>query len=61
MTIEIYLYDYSVDEQDENQFSESVIERRRAESKKTTYYTCCSTFRQNTFTFSEPAEAEFLG
>ena len=59
--IEKDLYDYSVDEQDKNQFSESVIERRRAEGKKTTYYTCCSTFRPNTFTFSEPAEAEFLG
>ena len=59
--IEKDLYDYSVDEQDKNQFSESVIERRRAEGKKTTYYTCCSTNRPNTFTFSEPAEAEFLG
>ncbi|RLE02644.1 MAG: hypothetical protein DRJ13_05350, partial [Bacteroidetes bacterium] len=37
--IEKDLYDYSVDEQDKNQFSESVIERRRAEGKKTTYYT----------------------
>ena len=59
--IEKDLYDYSVDEQDKNQFSESVIERRRAEGKKTTYYTCCSTNRPNTYTFSEPAEAEFLG
>jgi len=59
--IEKDLFDYCVDEQDKNQFSESVIERRRAEGKKTTYYTCCSTNRPNTFTFSEPAEAEFLG
>ncbi len=59
--IEKDLYDYCVDEQSKEQFSHSVIERRRAEGKKTTYYTCCSTNRPNTFTFSEPAEAEFLG
>jgi Glycoside hydrolase 123, catalytic domain/Glycoside hydrolase 123 N-terminal domain len=59
--IEKDLYDYSVDEQSEKQFSSSVVERRRAEGKKSTYYTCCSTHRPNTFTFSPPAEAEFLG
>jgi hypothetical protein len=58
--IEKDLFDYCVDEQSKEQFSQSVIERRRAEGKKTTYYTCCSTHRPNTFTFSEPAEAEFL-
>jgi hypothetical protein len=59
--IEKDLYDYCVDEQSKEQFLQSVIERRRAEGKKTTYYTCCSTHRPNTFTFSAPAEAEFLG
>ncbi len=58
--IEKDLYDYCVDEQSEEQFSKSVVERRRAEGKKSTYYTCCSTNRPNTFTFSAPAEAEFL-
>ena len=58
--IEKDLFDYCVDEQSNEQFSPSVIERRRSEGKKTTYYTCCSTHRPNTFTFSEPAEAEFL-
>ena len=59
--IEKDLYDYCVDEQIKEQFSQSVIERRRAEGKKTTYYTCCSTHCPNTFTFSAPAEAEFIG
>lgn len=38
-----------------------VIESRRKAGKVTTYYTCCTEPRPNTFTFSPPAEAEWLG
>lgn len=41
-------------------FPAETIEKRRAEGKVTTYYTCCTEPRPNTFTFSEPAEAEWL-
>lgn len=54
------LYDYCVGEVDK-QFTPEEVERRRSEGKITTYYTCCSSHRPNTFTFSAPAEAEFLG
>jgi len=37
------------------------IEERRAAGFKTTYYVCCAEERPNTFTFSNPAEATFLG
>ena len=37
------------------------MERRKAEGKKTTVYTCCSTHRPNTFTFSVPAEGAWYG
>ena len=42
-------------------FPAEVIEARRQAGKTTTYYTCCSEPRPNTFTFSPPAEAEWLG
>lgn len=37
-----------------------VVARRRSEGKVTTFYTCCAEAYPNTFTFSNPAEAEFL-
>lgn len=37
------------------------VERRRAEGKVTTYYTCCAEPWPNTFTCSRPAEAEWIG
>lgn len=42
-------------------FPPNVIEARRKAGKVTTYYTCCAEPRPNTFTFSPPAEAEWLG
>lgn len=42
-------------------FTPEEIEERRAASKVTTYYTCCTEPLPNTFTFSQPAEAEWLG
>ena len=41
-------------------FAPEEIEARRKAGKVTTYYTCCTEPRPNTFTFSEPAEAEWL-
>jgi hypothetical protein len=42
-------------------FTPEEIAKRRAEGKVTTYYTCCSEPRPNTFTFSPLAESEWLG
>ena len=42
-------------------YSKQDIEKRRAEGKVTTFYTCCAEPYPNTFTFSAPAEAEWLG
>lgn len=39
---------------------DSVHERRRAEGKMTTMYTCCTEARPNTFLVSAPAEATWL-
>lgn len=43
------------------QFPGKITEQRKKEGKTTTYYTCCSEARPNTFTFSPPAEAEWIG
>ena len=42
-------------------FPVETINARREAGKVTTYYTCCTEPRPNTFTFSPPAEAEWLG
>lgn len=42
-------------------FPAEVIKSRRKAGQVTTYYTCCTEPRPNTFTFSAPAEAEWLG
>ncbi|WP_455673169.1 glycoside hydrolase domain-containing protein [Phocaeicola sp.] len=42
-------------------FPTEVIDARREAGQVTTYYTCCTEPRPNTFTFSLPAEAEWLG
>lgn len=41
-------------------FPAETIRARREAGKVTTYYTCCTEPCPNTFTFSEPAEAEWL-
>lgn len=38
-----------------------VLDARRAAGHKTSFYTCCGPERPNTFTFSPPAEAAFMG
>lgn len=42
-------------------YPSQLLEQRKKEGKITTYYTCCTEARPNTFTFSPPAEAEWLG
>lgn len=38
----------------------SLLEERRAAGRKTTFYVCCGPAAPNTFTFSPPAESEWL-
>lgn len=42
-------------------FSEKTLKKRRAKGNVSTYYTCCEEPYPNTFTFSPPAESEWLG
>lgn len=46
---------------DEFHFSREELEDRAREGKVSTFYVCCGPTRPNTFTFSPPAEAEWLG
>ncbi|HHT22400.1 MAG TPA: DUF4091 domain-containing protein [Bacteroidales bacterium] len=41
-------------------YTEAEVARRRAEGKVTTFYTCCTESYPNGFTFSPPAESEWL-
>lgn len=41
--------------------SGSLLAKRKAAGMITTFYTCCTEAKPNTFTFSAPAEAEWLG
>ncbi len=52
------LYDYCIPIA--SKFPADVKDARLKEGKKTTYYTCCTEGKPNTFTFSPPAEAEWL-
>lgn len=42
-------------------FTREMLAKRRQEGRRTTFYVCCGPYRPNTFTFSPPAEAEWLG
>lgn len=42
-------------------FSEKIKRERKAANKVTTYYTCCAESHPNTYTFSNPAEATWIG
>lgn len=59
--IEADLYDYCIALDQAELLPKEVFARRKAEGKKTTVYTCCSTHRPNTFTFSVPAEGSWYG
>ena len=59
--IETDLYDYCIALDQAELLPQEVFARRKAEDKKTTIYTCCSTHKPNTFTFSVPAEGAWYG
>ena len=59
--IEADLYDYCIALDQAELLPQEVFTRRKAEGKKTTIYTCCSTHKPNTFTFSVPAEGAWYG
>lgn len=54
---EIYDYCLSTDQV----FPTDALKRRKEEGKISTYYTYCADTKPNTFTFSEPAEAAWIG
>ena len=57
--IEADLYDYCL--AFNHNFPEETKAAREKAGKKSTVYTCCSEARPNTFTFSPPAEASWIG
>lgn len=57
--IEKDIYDYSIGFADH--FDSAVLQGRIEKGLPTTYYTSCVEGHPNTFTFSSPAEAEWLG
>lgn len=57
--IDKHIYDYCVLMNDG--FPEGVVEKRRADGKFSTLYTCCKPAVPNTFTFSPPAEGVEIG
>lgn len=57
--IENDLYDYCIAV--EQQFPDSVLAARQAAGKVSTFYTCCAQLHPNTFTFSSPADAAWIG
>ena len=59
--IEPDLYDYCIALDQAELLPQEIFARRKAEGKKTTIYTCCSTHKPNTFTFSVPSEAAWYG
>lgn len=44
-----------------NSISEELLARRKSRGQKTIFYTCLSPEKPNSFTFSPPAESEWLG
>ncbi|ATA89940.1 hypothetical protein CGC58_09515 [Capnocytophaga stomatis] len=56
--LEPYLDDYCVPLS--TKYEQKVLEKRQKQGKVTTYYTCCTEPYPNTFTFSKPAESEWL-
>ncbi len=58
--IEADIYDYCLDIYAYQHYTPEILARRRAEGKVSTYYTCCSAEYPNLFTFSAPADAEFI-
>ena len=58
--IEADIFDYCLDIFAYGAYTPELIAKRRAQGKVSTYYTCCSAEYPNLFTFSAPADAEFI-
>lgn len=58
--IEQDLADYCVNYNGHKKFPDGIVERRRSEGKISTYYTCCSAKYPNLFTFTDPADCEYV-
>ena len=58
--IEADIFDYCLDIFAYEAYTPELISKRRAQGKVSTYYTCCSAEYPNLFTFSAPADAEFI-
>lgn len=58
--IEPDIYDYCLDIFAYGAYTPELIASRRAQGKVSTYYTCCSAEYPNLFTFTDPADAEFI-
>ncbi len=58
--IEADIYDYCLDIFAYGAYTPELIARRRELGKVSTYYTCCSAEYPNLFTFTAPADAEFI-
>lgn len=58
--IEADITDYCLDIETYHSYTPELLARRRAEGKISTYYTCCSAEYPNLFTFTDPADAEFI-
>lgn len=57
--LEPHLYDYCITIA--QHFPKDVLQRRQSEGKRSTIYTCCTEGYPNTFTFSPPADATWIG
>ena len=58
--IEPDIFDYCLDIFAYGAYTPELLAARRAQGKVSTYYTCCSAEYPNLFTFSSPADAEFI-
>lgn len=58
--IEADITDYCLDIETYKSYTPELLARRRSEGKISTYYTCCSAEYPNLFTFTDPADAEFI-
>lgn len=58
--IESDIFDYCLDIEAYKHYTPELLARRRAEGKVSTYYTCCSAEYPNLFTFTDPADGEFI-
>lgn len=58
--IESDITDYCLDIETYHSYTPELLARRRSEGKVSTYYTCCSAEYPNLFTFTDPADAEFI-